>query len=70
VIAQFGSVLGIILGILTGYAFAKLFNFEFSLPWSTMIWATIITFIVAVIAGSYPAAKAAKLDPIESLRYE
>jgi putative ABC transport system permease protein len=70
VIGQFGSILGIILGILTGFAFAKIFNFDFSLPWAAMLWATIITFIVAVIAGSYPAAKAAKLDPIESLRYE
>lgn len=70
VIGQFGSILGIILGVLTGYAFAKIFEFEFSLPWSAIIWATIITFIVAVIAGSYPAAKAARLDPIESLRHE
>jgi len=70
VIGQFGSILGIILGILTGYVFAQIFEFPFSLPWVPMIWATIITFIVAVIAGSYPATKAAKLDPIESLRYE
>lgn len=70
VIGQFGSILGILLGILTGFIFAKAFDFEFSLPWVAMIWATIITFIVAVIAGSYPATKAAKLDPIESLRYE
>lgn len=70
VIGQFGSILGIILGILTGYAFAKIFEFDFTLPWTAMIWATIITFIVAIIAGSYPATKAAKLDPIESLRYE
>ncbi|HLV92078.1 MAG TPA: ABC transporter permease [Aequorivita sp.] len=70
VIGQFGSVLGIILGILTGFAFAKIFEFDFSLPWAAMIWATVITFIVAVIAGSYPAAKAARLDPIESLRHE
>lgn len=70
VIGQFGSILGIILGILTGFAFAKGFNFEFNLPWTAMIWATIITFIVAVIAGSYPATKAARLDPVESLRYE
>lgn len=70
VIGQFGSILGIILGILTGFAFAKIFEFDFSLPWAAMIWATIITFIVAVIAGSYPAAKAARLDPIESLRHE
>lgn len=70
VIGQFGSILGIILGILTGLGFASILGFEFSLPWSAMIWATIITFIVAVIAGSYPATKAAKLDPVESLRYE
>ena len=70
VIGQFGSILGIILGILTGFAFAKIFKFDFTLPWTAIIWATIITFIVAVIAGSYPASKAARLDPIESLRYE
>lgn len=70
VIGQFGSILGIILGVLTGFAFAKIFEFDFTLPWPAMIWATIITFIVAVIAGSYPASKAAGLDPIESLRYE
>ncbi|MDN3723792.1 ABC transporter permease [Aequorivita sp. SDUM287046] len=70
VIGQFGSFLGIILGVLTGFAFAKIFEFDFTLPWAAIIWATIITFIVAVIAGSYPASKAAGLDPIESLRYE
>jgi len=70
VIGQFGSILGIILGILTGIIFAWAFEFQFTLPWSAMIWATIITFLVAVIAGSYPATKAARLDPVESLRYE
>jgi len=70
VIGQFGSVLGIILGISTGLIISSIFNFEFTLPWAAIIWATIITFLVAVFAGSYPASKAAKLDPIESLRYE
>ena len=70
VIGQIGSVLGIILGILTGLAFSSFFESEFSLPWIPMIWATIITFVVAIIAGFYPAMKASKLDPIESLRYE
>ena len=70
VIGQFGSVLGIILGILTGVGFAAAFDFEFTLPIVSMTWATIITFVVAVLAGAYPAVKAARLDPIESLRYE
>ena len=70
VIGQFGSILGIILGVLTGFGFATAFDFEFTLPLVAMTWATIITFIVAVLAGAYPAVKAARLDPIESLRYE
>jgi putative ABC transport system permease protein len=70
VIGQFGSILGIILGILTGIGFAAAFDFEFTLPIVAMVWATIITFVVAVLAGAYPAVKAARLDPIESLRYE
>jgi len=70
VIGQFGSILGIVLGISTGLVIAGIFDFEFTLPWAAMIWATIITFLVAIFAGSYPASKAAKLDPIESLRYE
>ena len=70
VIGHFGRILGIIHGVLTGLGFAISFDFDFTLPWSAMICATIITFLFAVIAGSYPASKAARLDPIESLRYE
>ena len=70
VIGQIGSVLGILLGIATGMIFSSFFESKFSLPWIPMLWATIITFIVAIIAGFYPAMKASKLDPIESLRYE
>lgn len=70
VIGQFGALLGIFLGILTGFIFARVLGFDFSFPWFPMFAATIITFFIAVVAGSYPASKAAKLDPIESLRYE
>jgi putative ABC transport system permease protein len=70
VIGQLGSILGIVLGLVTGIAFASLADFNFSIPWGAVIAATIITFVVAVVAGSYPAMKAARLDPIESLRYE
>lgn len=70
VIGQMGGALGILLGILSGLVFASLVGFEYSLPWAAMTAAVIISFVVAVIAGSYPAAKAAKLNPIESLRYE
>ena len=70
IIGQLGGILGIILGVLIGWGVAKGFDLDFSTPWVAMIWATSIAFIVAVVSGLYPATKAARLDPIESLRYE
>lgn len=70
VIGQLGGLVGLILGILTGYGIASLLDFSFVIPWGAIIAAFVTTFLVAVVSGSYPAAKAARLDPIEALRYE
>jgi putative ABC transport system permease protein len=70
VIGQFGCVLGIILGILVGFGMSKYFEVEFNIPWGAMIAAVVMSFLVALVSGIFPAIKAARLDPIESLRYE
>ncbi|OBX25991.1 putative ABC transport system permease protein [Gelidibacter algens] len=70
IIGQLGGILGIMLGVLIGYAVSAAADFQFSTPWLAMFSAFTIAFIVAVVAGLLPAIKAAKLDPIESLRYE
>lgn len=70
IIGQIGGILGILLGILIGMAVSSVAGFSFVTPWAAILWATAITLLVAVLAGSYPATKAAKQDPIESLRYE
>ena len=70
IIGQLGGLVGILLGILIGYGISTAIDFSFVIPWEAIIAAFITTFIVAVVSGSYPALKAAKLDPIEALRYE
>lgn len=70
VIGQLGGFVGIILGVLIGYGISTGLDFEFVAPWKAIIAAVIISFIVALFSGLYPAIKAAYLDPIEALRYE
>jgi len=70
VLCQIGGLLGIILGGLGGNVAALYFGISPSFPW---VWAGIAVggvTLLAVIFGGYPAYKAARLDPIESLRYE
>ncbi|WP_299209550.1 ABC transporter permease [uncultured Dokdonia sp.] len=70
IVGQYGGLLGIALGVGIGALIAKLSGFVFTIPWSAILAATTITFFIAIISGLFPALKAAKLDPIESLRYE
>ena len=70
IIGQLGGVLGIILGVLIGMLVSAIAKFQFAIPWLAMFSAFTIAFIVAIVSGLLPAVKAAKLDPIESLRYE
>jgi len=70
VIGQLGGLLGVVFGIGIGYLIATMIDFQFTIPWLAISSAFIVSFVVAVVSGSYPAMKAAKLDPIEALRYE
>ncbi len=70
IIGQLGGLIGTVLGILIGFIAATALDFSFVIPWFAIFCAFIISFIVAIASGLYPAIKAAKLDPIEALRYE
>lgn len=70
VIGQLGGLLGIVLGILTELLISSIFDLQFVVPWVAMFWAVLVSFLVAVVSGLFPAVKASNLDPIEALRYE
>ena len=69
-ICQLGGLLGIILGILAGVLVSVLLKGSFTMPWAWILLGITLCMIVGLASGLYPALKAAKLDPIESLRYE
>ncbi|MFC6999628.1 ABC transporter permease [Rufibacter roseus] len=71
VICVLGGVAGIFLGVLMGNGISILIGQgDFFVPWLWMTVGMIICITVGLISGYYPAYKASKLDPIESLRYE
>ncbi len=70
IIGQLGGFIGIILGIIIGNLVASVIGTSFNIPWAWLALGVTICFIVSIVSGYYPARKAAKLDPIEALRYE
>jgi putative ABC transport system permease protein len=70
VLCQIGGLVGIALGGAFGNLVAVYFDIGMSFPWGWAVGAVVGVTLIAVVFGGYPAYKAARLDPIESLRYE
>jgi len=69
-LCQIGGAAGVVLGIVVGNVATVMFGFPPVIPWDWALIGMIVCSAVGLIFGTYPAWKAANLDPIESLRYE
>ncbi len=70
VICQIGGLIGVALGLAGGNGAAIYFGTPPVIPVDWVVLGLLICSAVGIIFGTYPAYKAANLDPIESLRYE
>ena len=81
VMGLFGGIFGVILGWLIGSAITFATNISLhrrdlpsidltSVPWWLVALAILFSVLVSFAAGIYPASRAAKLNPVEALRYE
>jgi putative ABC transport system permease protein len=79
------GILGGITGVVLGWAIGQIINFGtnlwlksqslpsehfWSVPWWLVGFAILFSFIVSLVSGLYPAGRAARLDPVQALRYE
>lgn len=70
IISLMGAIVGIGLGVLLGNIVALILKTGFVVPWAWVISGVIICSLVGLLAGVYPARKAARLNPIDALRHE
>ncbi len=65
-----GGIIGIILGIIASFVIAQFTNSPFVISLNSIFLAFIVSAVIGILFGWYPASRAANLQPIEALRYE
>jgi putative ABC transport system permease protein len=70
VLCELGGAIGVLLGAIGGNVAAHFMKMPAVIPYGWAAVGLIICSVIGIVFGTYPAYKAANLDPIESLRYE
>lgn len=69
-ISLLGGLLGIAMGILTSQLIASLMNWPVTITIQSILMSFVFSSAIGIFFGWYPARKAARLNPIDALRYE
>jgi len=69
-LCELGGLIGIAAGIGVGNLLGTIFNFPVTIPYDWVMIGLIVCSLIGILFGTYPAFKAAKLNPIDALRYE
>ena len=68
VLSFFGGVIGCVLGMAASYGFAASQGYAFIVSETAVLLGLVVSVIVGIFFGYYPALQASRLDPIEALR--
>jgi len=69
-IALIGGIAGIVIGLALPYSVRFITDYRIPISGLSAIIAIVVSSVVGILFGTVPAARAAQLDPVESLRYE
>ena len=69
-ISLIGGIAGIVIGLALPYSVRFLTDYRIPISGLSAIIAIVVSSVVGILFGTVPAARAAQLDPVESLRYE
>ncbi len=70
VLCCFGGLVGIILGFILSYSLSGMLGFPFVFDPAINILSFVVSALIGIVFGYFPARRASQLDPIEALRHE